>query len=61
MAATIWNPETESVQKMTIWIPDGSVFGGLLYAFSLKMDKNGFKEEKDYFFKIEKCNKTTNV
>jgi hypothetical protein len=28
---SIWNPDTKSVQKMTIWIPDSPVFGCWLY------------------------------
>jgi hypothetical protein len=36
IAATIWNPDTKSVQKMTIWIPDSPVFSGLLYTGLMK-------------------------
>jgi hypothetical protein len=30
-APTIQKPDTKSVRNMTIWIPDGPVFGGSLY------------------------------
>jgi hypothetical protein len=31
---TIWKPDTKSVRKMTVGIPDGPVFGGSLYVVS---------------------------